>query len=46
MPELINEDLTLFPPINNRNANIGDANGLAPSGAACTAFARNHFRSR
>jgi iron complex outermembrane recepter protein len=38
VPELINEDLTLFTAINNRNANIGDANGVAPSGAACTAF--------
>jgi iron complex outermembrane receptor protein len=39
VPELVNEDLTLFTAINNRNANIGDANGVAPSGAACTAFA-------
>lgn len=35
VPELINEDLTLFTAINNRNANIGDGNGVAPSGTAC-----------
>jgi outer membrane receptor protein involved in Fe transport len=35
VPELINEDLTLFTAINNRNANIGDANGVVPNGAAC-----------
>lgn len=39
VPEIINEDLTLFAPINNRNANIGDASGVAPSGDACGAFA-------
>jgi iron complex outermembrane recepter protein len=39
VPELINEDLTLFTAINNRNANIGDANGVVPSGTACTPFA-------
>ena len=37
VPEIINEDLTLFTAINNRNANIGDANGISPSGATCTA---------
>ena len=39
VPEIINEDLTLFGPINNRNANIGDANGVVASGDACGAFA-------
>jgi iron complex outermembrane recepter protein len=39
VPELINEDLTLFTAINNRNANIGDANGVVPSGAGCAGFA-------
>jgi iron complex outermembrane receptor protein len=37
VPEIINEDLTLFTAINNRNANIGNANGISPSGADCTA---------
>jgi iron complex outermembrane recepter protein len=35
VPELINDDLTLFTAINNRNANIGDANGVVRSGASC-----------
>jgi len=39
VPELINEDLTLFTAINNRNANIGNANGVVASGAGCTGFA-------
>ena len=37
VPEIINEEASLFSSANNKNANIGDANGVTPTGAACAA---------
>jgi iron complex outermembrane receptor protein len=36
IPEIINEDLTLFSPTNNKNANIGNASGVTANAGTCT----------
>ncbi len=36
VPSIINDDQTLFSPANNKNANIGDANGVTAAAGTCT----------
>ena len=36
VPSIINDNQTLYSSANNKNANIGDANGITANGAACT----------
>jgi iron complex outermembrane receptor protein len=36
VPAIWNEDLPLYTPANNKNANLGDANGISANGNVCT----------
>jgi iron complex outermembrane recepter protein len=36
VPAIYNEDATLFAPANNKNANLGDANGISNISGVCT----------